>query len=115
MSRAVSRRAWLRGGWLAELVQSASATAATAAEASTASAAAPRAEPQRRVAKILRAHCIASASMFCGTCVERCPVPGAMRLGGGRPVVDKALCDGCGVCQQVCPAPRLAIDLVTAP
>jgi len=53
--------------------------------------------------------------MFCGTCVERCPVPGAMRLGGGRPVVDKALCDGCGVCQQVCPAPRLAIDLVTAP
>ncbi len=57
-------------------------------------------------------HCIAWKGTSCSTCRERCPVPGALTVAGGRPTIDAALCTGCGDCVAVCPAPILAIRFV---
>ncbi len=58
--------------------------------------------------------CLAHAGSFCSTCAERCPVPGAIVLDAGRPRVQEELCDGCGVCVGVCPAPVNGFDIVSA-
>lgn len=63
------------------------------------------------VVRIREADCLASTS-FCTVCSERCPVPGAIVVELGRPRVDPAHCDGCGVCVGVCPAPINAFDKV---
>lgn len=52
--------------------------------------------------------CIALTS-FCSVCIERCPVPGAMKKERGLPMVVPDLCTGCGICHGVCPAPRNAV------
>jgi MinD superfamily P-loop ATPase len=62
-----------------------------------------------RVAKIHVADCLAHVGVFCSTCVERCPVPGAILLDGQVPVVDASACDGCGQCAAMCPSPGRAI------
>ncbi len=56
--------------------------------------------------------CLTAAHQVCTTCVEVCPVPGAMRLDGIRPSVDADLCDGCGRCEEACPAPGGAIRVL---
>ena len=56
--------------------------------------------------------CLAHQGSSCSVCVERCPVPGALRLERGRPVIDAARCTGCGVCQHVCPSPRNAVIIL---
>ncbi len=56
--------------------------------------------------------CLAHQGTFCSVCVERCPVPGAMELVDGKPIIDASICTGCGVCQYVCPAPENAILLM---
>ena len=38
----------------------------------------------------------------CGICLEYCPT-GAIRLVGGRAVIDEKECRSCGMCLQVCP------------
>lgn len=58
--------------------------------------------------------CLAHRGSSCSVCVERCPVPGALRLERGRPVIDASRCTGCGVCQHVCPAPRNAVIILPA-
>jgi ferredoxin-type protein NapG len=58
--------------------------------------------------------CLAYQGTTCSTCVEQCPVPGALRLVAGRPVVDASVCTGCGVCQHVCPSPRNAVIVLPA-
>ncbi len=60
------------------------------------------------VAVIQGRRCIALTS-FCAVCVERCPVPGAMQVINGMPSVVPDVCTGCGICQQVCPAPTNAV------
>jgi Na+-translocating ferredoxin:NAD+ oxidoreductase RNF subunit RnfB len=64
-----------------------------------------------RVAVIQGRYCLAYTS-FCSICVERCPVPGALPSQGGIPMVVPEICTGCGVCQEVCPAPRNAVLLL---
>lgn len=64
-----------------------------------------------RVAVIQGRFCIALTS-FCSTCVERCPVSGAMKKEHGMPVVVSDVCTGCGVCHDVCPAPRNAVLVI---
>ena len=54
--------------------------------------------------------CIANTG--CALCRERCPVPGALRFEGGKPVIDSTTCTGCGVCAYICPAPRRAIMIL---
>ena len=65
-------------------------------------------EPQDRVAVIQGRFCLAYTS-FCSVCSERCPVPGAMKVEKGIPMVVSDACTGCGVCHEVCPAPTNAV------
>ena len=65
------------------------------------------------LARIEALHCLNQQGMLCESCLERCPVPGALlQQAGGPPRVDEALCTGCGVCQHVCPAPQNAVILL---
>jgi len=68
----------------------------------------PGAAPQDHVAVIQGRFCLAYTS-FCTVCSERCPVAGAMKLDKGIPMVMADLCNGCGVCHDVCPAPTNAV------
>ena len=102
-SRATSRREFL-----------ASFLSPRRKEETAAPAPAPVAEaPSRaRVAVVQGRFCLAYQHSFCSTCVERCPVPGALVMERGLPRVKSDLCTGCGVCHDLCPAPRNAILLV---
>jgi len=59
-------------------------------------------------------HCLATTA-FCRTCLERCPIPDAMKLDHGVPMVVPAACTGCRICHDVCPAPTKAILMVKRP
>lgn len=60
------------------------------------------------VAKVVEDACVAWDWAGCTVCVDECPVEGAIMLDDhGRPVVDEALCDGCGKCELKCPAASL--------
>jgi MauM/NapG family ferredoxin protein len=65
-------------------------------------------------ARISPLDCLAHQGGMCSICVERCPVPGAMRREAGKPVIDEDACVGCGVCQHVCPAPVNAVLVLPA-
>ena len=55
--------------------------------------------------------CLAWQGQPCRLCVDQCPVEGAMTMDeADRPTIVSDVCTGCGVCLQVCPAPRNAID-----
>ena len=56
--------------------------------------------------------CTAYQGSSCTSCVDHCPVPGALTVVKGRPHVVEEACTGCGVCQHVCPAPQNAILLL---
>jgi Pyruvate/2-oxoacid:ferredoxin oxidoreductase delta subunit len=71
--------------------------------------AAPTGPPVPRVAVIAARQCIALPPGFCRVCVERCPLPGAMSVINSVPMVNAAVCDGCGLCAEVCPAPGKAV------
>ncbi len=60
------------------------------------------------VAKVVRDACVAWDWQGCTVCADACPVEGAIHLDErGRPHVRSGLCNGCGICEQVCPAPSL--------
>lgn len=63
-------------------------------------------------AHIMPDRCVRSAGEACEACMVSCPVPGALHLRDGKPVVDEALCTGCGSCRNVCPAPMNAVVIV---
>lgn len=69
---------------------------------------APAAEAPAKVAVIQGRFCLAYTS-FCSVCVERCPVPNAMKVEKGIPMVVADTCTGCGICHDVCPAPTNAV------
>ena len=48
--------------------------------------------------------CIAWNSGGCTICVEQCPWQAIIFDGQRRPVIDAAKCNGCGLCENVCPA-----------
>jgi Na+-translocating ferredoxin:NAD+ oxidoreductase RNF subunit RnfB len=66
------------------------------------------AEAPPRIAIIQGRFCLAYTS-FCTVCSERCPVPGAMQVERGVPMVVADTCTGCGICHDVCPAPTNAV------
>jgi ferredoxin-type protein NapG len=57
-------------------------------------------------------NCLAHTGTFCTVCSERCPVPGAIELDGGKPRIVDEKCTGCGVCHEVCPAPATAVIVI---
>lgn len=129
MSAQLSRRAWLRGAWLRAdptpaLAQEPAPTDpnnARAKEEANPTTRAPRHPLLSRVAApdgtslaglsiyIHALDCLASTSLSCTTCLERCPVPGALVATDGAPRVDPAACTRCGICHDVCPAPTNAV------
>lgn len=64
--------------------------------------------PVPMVAIIQGRHCLALEN-YCAICVERCPEPGALHASQIIPMVVPEVCTGCGICQQVCPAPENAV------
>ncbi len=62
-----------------------------------------------QVAVIQGRYCLAYQNSFCSTCAERCPEPGAIITERGIPRVDADACTGCGICRDLCPAPKNAI------
>lgn len=65
--------------------------------------------PAIGTARISTVDCLAHQGTTCSSCIERCPVEGAIQLTGGRPQVSAERCTGCGICHHVCPAPRNAV------
>ena len=68
--------------------------------------------PIMATARIIPHDCLAHLGSTCFSCSERCPVPGALNVVDGKPVIDAAICVGCGICAHVCPAPRPAIAML---
>ena len=62
-------------------------------------------EPEPLVATVMPHACLAYLGTLCDLCATNCPVPGALTVRRGRPVVDPVACTGCGDCASVCPAP----------
>lgn len=48
--------------------------------------------------------CIAWDSRGCMVCLNACPYHAITLDGQGHPVVDSHTCNGCGLCEKVCPA-----------
>jgi len=99
-ARPISRRQWLAGVW----------NPSQAVEAQPA----PESGGQQ-VAVIQGRRCLAYRSLFCSTCVERCPVEGAIVVEQGIPQIVASVCTGCGDCHAVCPAPENAVLMIAPP
>jgi MauM/NapG family ferredoxin protein len=65
-------------------------------------------------AALLAPQCLNRLGTACTVCIERCPVPGAIAMHAGLPVIDDKTCTGCGICHHVCPAPTPAILILAA-
>jgi ferredoxin-type protein NapG len=48
--------------------------------------------------------CIAWNSGGCAVCIQECPYHAIVSDDQKRPVVDHSKCNGCGICEKVCPA-----------
>lgn len=68
-----------------------------------------------KVAIVQGRFCLAYQAGGCFTCSERCPVAGAITTDRGIPTVHADLCTGCGICHDLCPAPRNAILMLAKP
>ncbi len=65
-----------------------------------------------QVAVISGRNCLAYQRSFCSSCVERCPVEGAISSQQGLPRINADACTGCRICLDVCPAPTKAILMI---
>jgi Pyruvate/2-oxoacid:ferredoxin oxidoreductase delta subunit len=68
-----------------------------------------------QVAIIQGRFCLAYQRSFCTTCSERCPEDGAIIVEQGVPRVVADKCTGCGICNEVCPAPKNAVLMMNKP
>lgn len=59
------------------------------------------------VAVINERSCIAWDWKGCTVCVDACPQEALTLNQDRRPVVDDSLCDGCGLCELICPSTSL--------
>jgi ferredoxin-type protein NapG len=56
------------------------------------------------LATVQKDRCIAWNRGTCAVCSRACPYGALTRDANGRPVVHKDACNGCGICEHVCPA-----------
>ena len=75
---------------------------------------APGAEAPAKVAIIQGRFCLAYTS-FCTVCSERCPVPGAMKVERGIPMVVADVCTGCGICADLCESGAVTLTAWAVP
>ncbi len=59
------------------------------------------------MAQIVPERCVAWAWMACTKCSKECPEEAISLDADKRPVVEAAKCNGCGLCEYICPAPAL--------
>ena len=69
---------------------------------------------ENTVAVIQGKYCLAYEDIPCTKCFDICPVAGAIVMEDSLPMVDTAICTGCRMCKDVCPAPSEAIVMVKA-
>jgi len=65
------------------------------------------------IAEIVTENCLAHTDNFCQSCINNCPLIGkAISCDtNGKPDINKDVCNGCGICIQVCPAEPLGIKI----
>lgn len=56
------------------------------------------------IAEVDQQRCIAWVQGGCEVCVEACPYDALSLDESARPVVNASACNGCGVCENVCPS-----------
>lgn len=49
----------------------------------------------------------------CGACLSACPVPGALVLDSSKPMINKVICTGCGLCRESCITEPKAIRITS--
>mgnify|MGYP002633443057 CR=1 FL=1 len=59
--------------------------------------------------------CQAYGDTFCQQCVIDCPVPGAIHQVQDRPIIDKNICTGCGVCMRSCSTVNIPLAIKIKP
>ena len=59
--------------------------------------------------------CQAYGDTFCQQCVIDCPVPGAIHQVNDKPVIDKNICTGCGVCMRSCSTVNIPLAIKVKP
>jgi len=70
-------------------------------------------ESASQVAVISGRSCLVYQGTVCTACSDHCPVPGAIVIEDGYPMIVPEICTGCRACLDVCPAPDNAILMVT--
>lgn len=56
------------------------------------------------VAEVDQDSCLAWRSGACRICIDACPFQAIVADSAGRPVVNEDACNGCGLCENVCPS-----------
>ncbi|VAX36401.1 hypothetical protein MNBD_PLANCTO03-759 [hydrothermal vent metagenome] len=69
-------------------------------------------EPKMGTAMIHPSRCVVYRGDSCEACFDSCPVEGAIYGKGTQPMVDAAVCVGCGMCVQACPVEPGAVSIV---
>ena len=59
--------------------------------------------------------CQAYGDTFCQQCVIDCPVPGATYQVDDKPIIDKNICTGCGVCMRSCSTVNIPLAIKIKP
>jgi ferredoxin-type protein NapG len=59
--------------------------------------------------------CQAYGDTFCQQCVIDCPVPGAIHQVNDKPIFDKNICTGCGVCMRSCSTVNIPVAIKIKP
>ena len=67
----------------------------------------PQDEARLGVAIVRPEICIAYSWVGCTKCYHACPIQAISLDENNRPIVEAAKCDGCGICENICPSTSL--------
>ncbi len=69
--------------------------------------------PKLANASIDPQNCLPFSGPECGACISSCPVDGALTLDLVKPVINEALCTGCGLCRESCITEPKSINIAS--